>query len=55
MAHTNKFIFEKVLLEIEKVVKIFSIFNKFFFKIGLLFNAFRAYISKIHYEKIVVR
>ena len=33
MAHINKFIFEKVLLEIEKVVKIFSIFNKFFSKL----------------------
>ena len=33
MAHTNKFIFENVLLEIEKVVKIFSIFNKTFSKL----------------------
>ena len=33
MAHINKFIFEKVLLEIEKVVKIFLIFNKLFSKL----------------------
>ena len=33
MAYINKFIFEKVLLEIEKVVKTFSIFNKLFSKL----------------------
>ena len=31
--YINNSIFEKVLLEIEKIVKIFSIFNKFFSKL----------------------
>ena len=31
--YINKFIFEKILLEIEKVVKIFSIFDKLFPKL----------------------
>ena len=32
-AHINKFIFEKILLKIEKVTKTFSISDKFFSKL----------------------
>ena len=36
--HVNKFLFEKFLSKIEKIIKIFLLFNKFFIK----------NISKIH-------
>ena len=47
LVYVNKFIFEKILLEIEKVVKTFSIFNKIFSKNDILLYTLRTYISKI--------
>ena len=47
--YINKFIFWKVLLKIEKIVKFFFKFSiNFFFKISLLLDALIAYINKIH-------
>ena len=39
---------EKNLLKIEKIVKTFLIFDKIFFKIGILLYDFMAHINKIH-------
>ena len=53
-AHINKFVFGKNLMEIEKAVKTFSIFNKTFSKNGILLCAFRTQINKILFFHIVI-
>ena len=50
MGPVNKSIFEKFLLSIKIVLKTFSILDKFFSKISLLFCTFKTHISKIHYK-----
>ena len=45
--YINKFVFEKILSGIEKVVKTFSIPDKTFSKNGILLYALRVYVSKI--------
>ena len=46
--------FEKILSRIKKVVKTFSIFNKFFSKNDILLCALRAHMSKINNNFIVL-
>ena len=48
-AYINKFVFEKILSRIEKVIKIFLILDKTFSKNGILLCAIRTHVSKILY------
>ena len=51
MAHIKPSIFKNILLEIEKALPIFSIFEKIFLKIDDLMCAFRSYINQTHLFK----
>ena len=46
-AYINKSIFGKILSEIEKTIKTFSILDKTFSKNNILLCVFRAHVSKI--------
>ena len=45
--YINKSIFRKVLLKIEKIVKIFLVFNKIFSKNNIILCALKIHVNKI--------
>lgn len=53
-AYINKFVFEKFLSKIEKIVKNFSNFDNFSFQYGILLCALRSHINKIHHKFIIM-